>query len=51
MTESTKFGLLVIGIYLVIGAWSLVISLYGTDLLPHKDEVTDPETEKRDRHN
>src|SRR4030042_7071485 len=51
MTQNTKFGLLVIGIYLVIGAWDLIILLDRSDLLSHENEITDSEAEKSDRHN
>ena len=44
MTQNTKFGLLVIGIYLVIGAWDLVILLDGSNLLSHENKVADSET-------
>lgn len=58
--------LLEIGIYLVIGAWVLVICIIpislsphllifsnsdGSDLLPHKDKIADPKTENGNGHN
>jgi len=58
--------LLEIGIYLVIGAWDLVICIIpislspnllifsnsdGSDLLTHKDKITDPKTENGNGHN